>query len=288
MSPVPKTDRSSEEHSNPPDTPEVAPWVERFGRAGYWAKGIVYVIIGGLAFQLAIGSGGRITGARGAIREIGQQPFGRILLGLMAVGLIAYAGWRWLQAAQDTEGVGKGAKGIALRIGFVVSGAVYFVLGIFAGSIAVAGARGSSGGDNSGRTTMLLDSMPGRIGLGALAVVLIGLAIGFVYQGYQAKFMRDYPIDSMSEKMRRVALQVGRVGMSTRGVAFAIAGWFVLWSAITGTSNGEISGIADALAAVAARPHGKALLGIAGFGVVCFGAHTILLGIHRRFNATRR
>ena len=40
-------------------------WVERAARAGYAAKGVVYLLIGVLAMQAAAGTGGRTTGARG-------------------------------------------------------------------------------------------------------------------------------------------------------------------------------------------------------------------------------
>lgn len=279
-----KSHRRSDWHSNMPSTPEVAPWVERLGRIGHWAKGIVYLVVGGLAFQLAIGAGGQITGARGAIREIGHQPFGRTLLGLMAIGLVGYTAWRWVQAAKDTEGVGSDAKGIAMRIAFVISGAVYLLLGFFAGTISATGV--SSSGQGGGGSSFLLNSMPARIGLAGVGAVLIGLAFFFMYQAYRATFMRHFAIGSMSEKTWQVALHVGRVGLATRGIAFAIVGWFILWSAINGTSDGEISGLHDALAAIAAQAYGKVLLGIAGAGLICFGVHTVMMGIYRRFNVT--
>ena len=49
-------------------------------RMGYGARGVVYLMIGGLALLTAFGEGGKTTDSRGAITEIMQQPFGEILL----------------------------------------------------------------------------------------------------------------------------------------------------------------------------------------------------------------
>ena len=40
---------------------EASPWIERLGRFGYAAKGVVYLVIGVLAVQAALGRGGGTT-----------------------------------------------------------------------------------------------------------------------------------------------------------------------------------------------------------------------------------
>jgi hypothetical protein len=76
-------------------------WVERLARLGYTAKGIVYAIIGVLAVKAALGTGGKTTDQKGALGEIATQPFGKFLLVLMALGLIGYVIWRFVEAVQD-------------------------------------------------------------------------------------------------------------------------------------------------------------------------------------------
>lgn len=271
------------------EMPEVPSWIETFGRLGHFAKGLVYFIIGFLAFKLAIGAGGEISGSREAIREIGQQPYGRLLLGFTAIGLLGYTAWRWVQAAKDTDGAGSDAKGIAKRVGYTISGIVYLALGCFAGSLALGLAGGSGGGGSGdGGATALLDSTWGRIILGVAGAITIGVAIYFVYKAYVAKFMTKYDLFSMSDSARKLALNVGRVGLSTRGIAFAIIGGFILISAIEGTSDGQIAGMSDALAAIAAQSYGKILLGVAGFGLMCYAVHMALMGWYRTFNVAGR
>jgi hypothetical protein len=75
--------------------------IEGLARLGYAAKGVVYVLIGWLAVQAALGTGGRTTGSRGALLEILAGPFGRVALGVAAVGLAGYALWRFVQCFKD-------------------------------------------------------------------------------------------------------------------------------------------------------------------------------------------
>ncbi len=259
--------------------PEVPAWIEPLGRAGHMAKGIVYGIIGALAFKLAIGAGGEISGSREAVRAIGEQPFGRVLLGVVAIGLFGYAAWRGVQAAKDTEGAGTNAKGIMKRLGYTFSGIAYLLLGIFAASLAL----GLSGGSSSSSSS-ILDSTWGRAVLAIAGAITVGVAGYFVYKAYKAKFMESYDLRRMSETMRTFALHAGRIGLSTRGVAFAIIGGFIFISAVRGTADGEIAGMSDALAAIAAQSYGKVLLGITGAGLVCYAVHMILMGWYRQFN----
>jgi hypothetical protein len=70
---------------------ETKPWVERLGRCGYVAIGIVYMLIGLLALQAALGVGGDITDTHGALEHIIQAPFGRVLLAIIIGGLVGYS-----------------------------------------------------------------------------------------------------------------------------------------------------------------------------------------------------
>ncbi len=69
-------------------------WLEPLARAGYAAKGVLYLLIGGLAAEVALEAGGATTNSRGAFRVVRDQPFGSALLGILAVGLGGYAIWR--------------------------------------------------------------------------------------------------------------------------------------------------------------------------------------------------
>ena len=85
----------------------------RWGGAGtrrICREGIVYLILGGLATSAALGAGGRITDMRGALRAPLREPFGEALLGLLALGLVGYAIWRFLEAFADANREGRTPK----------------------------------------------------------------------------------------------------------------------------------------------------------------------------------
>jgi hypothetical protein len=76
-----------------------------FARAGFLSRGLIYAIIGVLALKLALGDGGKTTNQQGAQRTVARQPFGKVLLVLVAAGLAGYSIWRLVRA-----GLGHGAE----------------------------------------------------------------------------------------------------------------------------------------------------------------------------------
>lgn len=122
--------------------------LEWFARAGLAARGLIYVVIGVLAIKVALGdSGGSTENQQGALHEIAQQPFGKGLLVLTAIGLAGYAIWRLLRAAIG-HGSESGEDSAFDRIGGAVSGIAYGALCVTAISI-IAGSGSSSGGTKS-------------------------------------------------------------------------------------------------------------------------------------------
>src|SRR5829696_10082546 len=118
------------------------PQFEWLARAGLVARGVVYAIVGVLAVKLALGDGGKTTNQKGALETIVQQPFGKVLLILMAVGLAGYALWRLVRAA-----IGHGPEAsddTKERVAGFASGVVYAGLCVTAVSILV-GSGGKSG-----------------------------------------------------------------------------------------------------------------------------------------------
>jgi hypothetical protein len=107
---------------------EAGPWIVGLARAGYAAKGVVYCAVGLLALLAAFGNGGETTGSRGALHKILAQPFGVVLVSLLAVGLSGYALWCFVQAIFDPEYAGDGVKGAAKRVARFVKGCIHLGL----------------------------------------------------------------------------------------------------------------------------------------------------------------
>lgn len=194
-------------------TVQAIPWVEKLARFGYAAKGVVYAIVGLLALQLAFGRGGAATGPEGALVTIGQQPFGRTLLVLMAIGLLAYALWRFVQAAVDPEHKGKDAKGLAQRAGYVVSGLTYGALGILAARMAMGQSGGGSGSQAQQGWTARLLSQPFGVWLVVLlGLLIVGIGIYQFYYGVSGKFRSELKLHEMSQTAITWATRSGKLG----------------------------------------------------------------------------
>jgi hypothetical protein len=66
-------------------------WATRIGRLGEAARGVVFVIIGFFLLQAARQSdASQAQGLDGALQSLSQQPHGPWLLGIVALGLVAY------------------------------------------------------------------------------------------------------------------------------------------------------------------------------------------------------
>src|SRR3712207_5254022 len=147
--------------------------VETLARFGYGAQGVVYGLVGGLALLAAIGSGGQTGGSRSALQTLVSQPFGKVWLVLIALGLFGFCAWRILEALTDADNRGSDMKGWAIRGAHLISGIVYAGLALSALNLALG--RGSGGSEDSAARdwTGWLMSQP----FGQWLVALVGLVI---------------------------------------------------------------------------------------------------------------
>ena len=254
-------------------------WVEGAGRAGFVAKGAVYAIVGLLAIQIPLGLGGETTDRQGALRTVAQQPFGEVLLLLLAVGMAGYALWRLAQALLDRDGDGSGAKALAKRAGHLGK-AILYGAGAFAAFALVAG-WGSSGGSNEQQETAQVLSWPGgpwlvgAIGLGFLAAGLFN-----AYRSATGKFRKDLKEREMANAARPWMIAVGVVGHAARGVVFALIGLFLVRAAIQFDPK-EAVGIDGALRRIAEQPYGNALLGLVAAGLIAYALFCFVAARYR-------
>jgi hypothetical protein len=108
-----------------------SPWVERLARLGLVAKGVIYAVVAILAVKVALGGREESPDRHGALKAIAEQPFGKWLLTLLAIGLAGYALWRLTQAILDRDHEGDGAKGLAKRGGSLAKAIWYGALCAF-------------------------------------------------------------------------------------------------------------------------------------------------------------
>jgi hypothetical protein len=250
---------------------------EWLARAGFAARGIVYVIIGILAIKLALGSGGTSPNQQGALRAIAAQPFGKVLLILIAIGLGGYSLWRLTRSllGHGPEGSDSGFD----RVAAFASGVVYAGLCAIAVKI-LFGSNSGSGGAR--KTTAGVFGWPAGTWLVAIAgVVLIGVGLYQGYRGISRDFLHDSKTEQMGPRTRRWVKWIGTIGHLARMLVFCLVGVFLVDAAIDYNPSKAV-GLDGALAKVDHASYGPLLLSLVAAGLIAFGVYSLSDARYRR------
>jgi hypothetical protein len=251
---------------------------EWLARAGFVARGLIYGIIGILAIKLAIGAGGKTTNQEGALATVARQPFGKVLLILVAIGLGGYALWRLLRALL---GHGSEDSDTAFeRVAAFASGIVYAGLCAVAVQILLGSGRRSSG--NATKATAGVFGWPAGTWLvGIAGAVLIGVGLFQGYRGISKDFLKDSKTEEMGPRVRKWIEWIGTFGHLSRMVVFGLVGVFLIKAAIDYNPNQAV-GLDGALAKLANASYGPFLLGIVAAGLIAFGIYSLCDASYRR------
>ncbi len=251
-------------------------WIDWVARAGLVAYGVVYVLIGWLALQLAWGDRSGAPSSSGALRELAQQPFGGVLIWVVSIGMFLLALWQLLEAGfghRDEDG----KKRLAKRLASAGKALVYIVIG-FSG-IKIAIGSGSSGKGEETFTAKLMNLPAGQVLVAAVGLAIIGFGIFQLYRAWTEGFADKLDGEGRSGKSGTAYIAFGKAGYTARGVAFAIVGGLFVYAAVTHDAK-KSGGLDQALFEVLDQPFGPFLLTLVAIGLVCFGLFTFAQARH--------
>lgn len=253
---------------------EVASWVPPLARLGYAAKGVVYLIIGWLAFKAA-NAAGDPSGAGGALQTLRDEGGGQIALYVIAVGLAAHVVWRLVQGLLDPEHHGRDAKHVGLRLFYLLSAVVYASLAVTAWQLASGGGGGGSGGSQSIWIQKVLAWPMGTWLVMAAGVAVAVYGLQQIWKGLQGNVAKRFGIPNPQH--HRWVVILGRVGTIARGVVLLPIGWMLFqagrhYNASEAGSTGEALKLLDS----------TGLLTAVGIGLVAYGLFQIVKAIYRR------
>ncbi len=250
--------------------------LDKAARLGFVAKGVVYALIGILAFQVALGDHER-TDQKGALHKVAEQPFGELVLWLMFVGFVAYALWRFSEAVWGRRNETDERKRTAKRIGSAANGVVYLALGV----LALRTATGSSSSSQSAWTAKVLNHTGGQTLVVIAGLVIIAIAVALTWRGLQTDFEKHLKRSEMGHATYDAVRRLGQVGYIARGIVFGLVGVFVIKAAVD-HQPGKARGFDQALKSVVQAPFGRVLLMACATGLICFGAYCLAEARYRR------
>lgn len=264
--------------------------IVRAGRVAIVTQGLLYVILGLLAVQLASGDQGTKASQRGAIEAVARQPLGRVLLVFVAIGLACHAGWRVLLAVRGEPGPDDDGKSVAKRAANVGRALIYGSFTVAAVGLAIRGGGSSSGGGSGGsgsgskeqKSTAVVLSLPaGRWLVIAVGLGIIAAGAWNVKRAVTRSFLDKLDCSSIAENKERVVEVIGIVGYLARAFCYALVGWFLINAGWQHDST-ETENLDGALREFATTNHGTWLLALLAVGLVLFGCFRVIDGLLRK------
>jgi hypothetical protein len=246
------------------------PWFERGVRVGLVGYGIVHLLVGWLALQLAFGDRSGSPDQQGALQQIAQESYGDVLLWVIGIGLLFMAVWQvfeaiWGHTSRDEP------KRTIKRVGSAGKVVFYAIVGVSAIKFAT---EAQSGGKSS-TDQMTADLMKQTAGQWLVAAVgIVILVVGFmqVKRGVTKSFTKDLKGDATSGTSGTAVEKFGQVGYISKGVAIGVVGILFVWAAWDHDPK-KAGGLDSALYKILDQPFGPVLLAAIAIGIIAFGLY---------------
>jgi hypothetical protein len=255
------------------------------GRIGLAARGVLYVVMGILAIRLASGERDERADKSGALALVARQPFGKVLLVVLACGFGAYALWMVVRVfAVDDDGDRNTAKAWGKRAAYVARIAIYCALA-FSAVDALSRSAGTTKKESSQQekewTARVLEWPFGRFLVVAAGVAIVAGGLAYFYRGFTQKWREHLDLARTSPRTRKAVVATGLAGWIGRGVVFSLVGVFVVRAAVQFDEKDAV-GLDGALRELADGTLGRWLMVLGAVGLLAFGCYSLLEARYRR------
>lgn len=237
-------------------------------RAGLVAYGIVHLMVGWLALQLAFGEkhSGKAS-STGALQELSQQPLGSVLIWGIAIGMLLLVVWRGIEAAVGSPEK-DGSDQVKARLASAGKAILYASIGVSA--LRVATGSGSSKGGTDSTTAKLMDLPGGQLIVGAVALGVLAYGGNMIRRAWTEKFREHLTAEGKSGDAGTAYIWFGKIGYAAKGIAIVIVGLLFGYAAVTHEAN-KSGGLDQALQKVLQQPFGPYVLAVIALGIGCYG-----------------
>ena len=170
------------------DKVEGNPVLQGGARVGYAVSGVLHLLIGWIALQVAWSGSGKSADQSGALRTLAGTGPGRLTLWVAVVGFVALGLWQLAyglatRPAGDSSPWAARAKGVAKAV-------LYLALAWTCFSTA-RGQPSSSKAQSADFTATLLQHTGGRLLVSLIGLAVIGVGGYHVVKGWTRKFLQD-------------------------------------------------------------------------------------------------
>ena len=243
-------------------------------RAGFAVSGLLHLLVGFVAIQLALGKAGQSGPAdqAGAVAQLAAQPQGLLLLWAGFAACVALALWQTSNAVFD-YGQLEARKKVGKKLSAAGKAVVFAVIALtFAAS---ASGNSQTSGQSTSDFTVAIIKAPG----GAFLLIAVGAAIAiaglvFVVLGVKGSFKKELRLPP-SGTARSVVTGLGVVGYIAEGVALLLVGLLFIISTVNANPR-ESTGLDGGLRALREQPYGVYMLTAVGAGLICYGLYLMV------------
>ena len=265
-----------------PTLEQGADWIVRFGRLGYIVEGVVYIIVGILATEAALGTGGRTTDIKGAFQIIGTAPFGMMALTVVAAGLFGYAAWRIVSSITDAERTRAEPTGYMMRVADFAEGIVYGSFGVWVAEYLMRD-HVSVDDQTSHMTHRVLQFPAGRWLVIAAGLAMLAYAIYQFRSAITRKFL--YRLDLSNAGRSRFWIErLGGFGVAARAAVLAMIGILIIragWD----VDPSKAGGIEKSLDVIANQTAGSVMFAFVATGLIAYGILQLVTARYRVMRA---
>ena len=252
--------------------------LELLARGGLIAYGVVHLLIGWLALQIAWGGSGKSADSSGALKTLAGQPFGKALLWLIVIGLLALALWQAGIAIWGHRNL-EASKRTRKRIISAARVIIYAALAFSAAALA-RGAGSSSSQSQKQATAGVLDWPGGRVIVIGAGLLIIAVGLAHIAKALKQSFLEDLDTSSMSAQSRRAVVRLGSGGYLAKGVALGVVGGLLTYATVT--YDRQRTGLDGAMQTIVEQPFGKFLLTAVAAGFLAFGLFAFVQSRYRQ------
>ncbi len=253
-------------------------------RAGLLARAIVYGLVSALLIAAAMAPGTHDEGYSpgDTFQRLESEPGGQIVLIMISLGLIQYAIWRAIQCIFDTSDEGSDVSGWMARLGMIMSGMSYLIVGVVAGLVLLGQNTGQGGGTTEEIAQILLDQVFGRFLLFALGAVILGIGAVQTWRGATGhwKDELDCPTDT------NWTCHGISVAIAGRGLLIMLVGVFVIAAGIAGRAD-EARGLASLLGWLRQQPFGLWLYTLSALTIGGYGVYSLFQTVYLKIDFDR-